>query len=208
MVVIAVVVSRFPSGRSRSPSTPSSAFNCFPKPPAPFLQYPRGSIVGSSSSNIIGEKLFLAGDVHQSRRSSSSRMKLPLVSTKSSSDSHDSQTCLDAPTNKVFGSAPQEPRHISEVIRYNRHPQNVDLPPVLPKNKKKPYLIPIHKMQRAARREKKMALMGIEKHLDPPKNGLLVPELIPVAYQTLESWKVLIESLAQLLTVVPVYGCR
>lgn len=53
-----------------------------------------------------------------------------------------------------------------------------------------------------------MAQMGIEKHLDPPKNGLLVPELIPIAYQTLESWKVLIESLAQLLTVVPVYGCR
>lgn len=63
-------------------------------------------------------------------------------------------------------------------------------------------------MRKAAKVDKKLALKGIEKPLEPPKNGLLVPELIPVAYEVLESWKVLIKGLSQLLTVVPVYGCR
>lgn len=91
---------------------------------------------------------------------------------------------------------------------YKRHKQNVDLPSILPKNKKKPYPIPIQKMQRAARRDKRLAEMGIEKPLEPPKNGLLVPELIPVAYEVLDHWKVLIKGLSQLMNVVTVYGCR
>lgn len=88
------------------------------------------------------------------------------------------------------------------------HPQNVDLPPILPKNKKKPYPIPLKEIRKAAKDDKELAQKGIEKPLDPPKNGLLVPDLIPVAYQVLEAWKVLIKGLAQLLNVVPVYGCR
>lgn len=87
-------------------------------------------------------------------------------------------------------------------------PQNVDLPPLLPKNKKKPYPIPLKKIQQMARADKKLAEKGIEKPLEPPKNGLLVPELIPVAYEALEAWKVLIKGLAQLLNFIPVYGCR
>ncbi|XP_015901058.1 APO protein 1, chloroplastic isoform X1 [Ziziphus jujuba] len=87
------------------------------------------------------------------------------------------------------------------------YPQNVDLPPILPKKKKKPYPIPLKKIQRAARKDKKLAEMGMEKPLDPPKNGLLVPELIPVAYQVLDAWKILIRGVAQLMHVIPVYGC-
>ncbi|KAF8414314.1 hypothetical protein HHK36_002316 [Tetracentron sinense] len=49
--------------------------------------------------------------------------------------------------------------------------------------------------------------MGIEKPLEPPKNGLLLSDLIPVAYEVLEAWKVLIKGLAQLLHVIPVHGC-
>nr|CAD1839314.1 unnamed protein product [Ananas comosus var. bracteatus] len=102
----------------------------------------------------------------------------------------------------------EDPSHSSTIIKkYDRHPQNVDLPPILPKNKKKPYAVPLKKMQRAARQDKKLAQMGMEKPLDPPKNGLLVPELIPVAYEVLEHWKVLIRGLSQLLHVVTVYGC-
>ncbi|EPS57781.1 hypothetical protein M569_17036, partial [Genlisea aurea] len=86
-------------------------------------------------------------------------------------------------------------------------PQNVDLPPVLPKKKKKPFPIPLKLIQRAARYDKKLAEMGIEKQLDPPKNGLLVPELIPVAYELLDNWKLLIKGVAQLLHVVPVHAC-
>ncbi|XP_057962197.1 APO protein 1, chloroplastic isoform X2 [Malania oleifera] len=87
------------------------------------------------------------------------------------------------------------------------YPQNVDLPLPLPKRKKKPYPIPIKKIRRAARDDKKLAEKGMEKPLEPPKNGILVPDLIPVAYEVLDAWKVLIKGLAQLLHVVPVHGC-
>ncbi|XP_057777444.1 APO protein 1, chloroplastic-like isoform X1 [Salvia miltiorrhiza] len=86
-------------------------------------------------------------------------------------------------------------------------PQNVDLPPVLPKKKKKPFPIPLKKIQEAAREDKRLAQMGIEKPLEPPRNGILVPDLIPVAYEVLDAWKVLISGLAQLLHVVPVHAC-
>lgn len=83
----------------------------------------------------------------------------------------------------------------------------MDLPPVLPKKKKKPFPVPIEKMRQEARKDKKLAEMGIEKPLEPPKNGLLVPELVPVAYDVFDAWKILIKGLAQLLHVIPVYGC-
>ncbi|CAI9108229.1 OLC1v1007790C1 [Oldenlandia corymbosa var. corymbosa] len=86
-------------------------------------------------------------------------------------------------------------------------PQNMDLPPSLPRNKKKPYPIPLKKILEAARADKKLADLGIEKPLEPPKNGLLVPDLIPIAYEVLDAWKILIKGLAQLLHVVPVHAC-
>ncbi|XP_058114669.1 APO protein 1, chloroplastic-like isoform X2 [Magnolia sinica] len=108
---------------------------------------------------------------------------------------------------KTFCCASGEAGRGSAMKKQEIYPQNVNLPPILPKNKKKPYPIPLKKIQRAARADKKLAEMGIEKPLEAPKNGLLVPDLIPVAHQVLEAWKVLIKGLAQLLTVVPVYGC-
>lgn len=85
--------------------------------------------------------------------------------------------------------------------------QNVDLPPILPKKKKKPYPIPFEKIRQAAKADKKLAQMGIEKPLEPPKNGLIAPDLIPVAYEVLNYWKILIKGVAQLLHVIPVYAC-
>lgn len=102
----------------------------------------------------------------------------------------------------------REPDQGLPVKKQEAVPQNVNLPPRLPKNKKKPYPIPLKKIQRAARADKKLAEKGVEKPLGPPKNGLLVHDLIPVAYEVLEAWKVLIKGLAQLLSVIPVYGCR
>ncbi|XP_068641601.1 APO protein 1, chloroplastic-like [Aristolochia californica] len=93
------------------------------------------------------------------------------------------------------------------VKKEGKFSQNVNLPPILPKNKKKPYPMPIKKIQELARADKKLAERGIEKPLEPPKNGLLVSDLIPVADQVLEAWKVLIKGVAQLMQVVPVYGC-
>lgn len=111
-------------------------------------------------------------------------------------------------TLRTFLCASGEPKQDSVVKKQEVYPQNVDLPPIWPKNKKKPFPIPLKKIQQAARSDKKLAEMGIEKPLEPPKNGLLVPELIPVAYEVLEAWKVLIKGVAQLLHVIPVYGCR
>ncbi|KAK1274553.1 hypothetical protein QJS04_geneDACA007868 [Acorus gramineus] len=110
-------------------------------------------------------------------------------------------------TSNTFVCVGKDPSQQLRVKRKERVPQNVDLPPILPKNKKKPYAIPLKKMHRAAKTDKKLAEMGIEKHLEPPKNGLLVPDLIPVAHEVLEAWKILIKGLSQLLTVIPVYGC-
>lgn len=111
-------------------------------------------------------------------------------------------------TPRIFSCNTQGRCHPSSTFKkYDRRPQNVDLPPILPKNKKKPFPIPIKKLIRAARQDKKLAEMGIEKPLEPPKNGLLVPELVPVAYEVLDYWKVLIKGLSQLLKVVTVYGC-
>ncbi|KAK4365309.1 hypothetical protein RND71_016667 [Anisodus tanguticus] len=76
-----------------------------------------------------------------------------------------------------------------------------------PAKKKKPYPIPLKKIQQAARSDKKLAESGIEKKLEPSKNGLLVPDLIPVAYGLLDDWKLLIKGLAQLLHFVPVHAC-
>ncbi|XP_059667097.1 APO protein 1, chloroplastic isoform X2 [Cornus florida] len=110
-------------------------------------------------------------------------------------------------TSGAFVCAGQRPPRYHTKKKQVVHPQNVDLPPILPKKKKKPYPIPLKKIQQVARANKKLAEMGIEKPLEPPKNGLLVPDLIPVAYEVLDAWKILIKGLAQLLHIVPVYAC-
>ncbi|KAL0742711.1 hypothetical protein Bca4012_084224 [Brassica carinata] len=101
----------------------------------------------------------------------------------------------------------QKPKQRANFKKRHVSTQNVDLPPVLPKNKKKPYPVPFKQIQEAAKKDKKLAQMGIEKHLDPPKNGLLVPTLVPVAHEVIDNWKLLIKGLAQLLHVVPVFAC-
>lgn len=108
----------------------------------------------------------------------------------------------------IFCCTNRRPNYQHNTKKREILPQNVELPPILPKKKKKPYPIPLKKIQEAARAEKKLAQMGIEKSLEPPKNGLLVPDLIPVAYEVLDAWKVLIRGLAQLLHIIPVHACR
>ncbi|KAM2930094.1 hypothetical protein COP2_037160 [Malus domestica] len=89
----------------------------------------------------------------------------------------------------IFGaifSASRKTRVQPTYRKREAYPQNVDLPPVLPKNKKKPYPIPLNKIKQAAKEDKKLAELGIEKPLEPPKNGLLALDLIPVAHQVLD----------------------
>lgn len=107
----------------------------------------------------------------------------------------------------IFCCGYKRPYHRRGMKKHEILPQNEDLPPILPKKKKKPYPIPIKKILEAARADKKLAEMGIEKPLEPPRNGILVPDLIPVAYEVVDAWKVLIRGIAQLLHVVPVHAC-
>ncbi|XP_027120923.1 APO protein 1, chloroplastic isoform X4 [Coffea arabica] len=100
----------------------------------------------------------------------------------------------------------KRPRQGSRPKKRERVPQNVDLPAVLPKKKKKPYPIPLKNILQAARADKKLAAMGMEKPLEPPKNGLLVPDLIPVAYEVLDAWRILIRGLTQILHTVPIHA--
>ncbi|KAJ0007237.1 hypothetical protein Pint_30061 [Pistacia integerrima] len=114
---------------------------------------------------------------------------------------------VESTSCRTFLCASQRSGHYQIVKKQKGYPQNVDLPPILPKRKKKPFPIPIEKMKQAARKDKKLAERGIEKPLKPPENGILVPQLVPVAYEVLDAWKSLIKGLAQLLHVIPVYGC-
>ncbi|KAL8168357.1 hypothetical protein V2J09_009856 [Rumex salicifolius] len=99
------------------------------------------------------------------------------------------------------------PKKEASTKKHEANPQNVDLPPALPKKKKKPFPVPIQIIQRNARADRKLAELGVEKPLEPPKNGLLVPELIPLAHEVVDAWKDLIKGVAQLLHVIPVYAC-
>lgn len=117
------------------------------------------------------------------------------------------ERCLKAGSS-IPVCASQRTRHDLNFKKERVYPQNVELPPILPKKKKKPFPVPIEKIREAARKDKKLAEMGIEKPLEPPKNGILVSHLIPVAYEVLDAWKIMIKGLAQLLHVIPVYGCR
>ncbi|EFJ22742.1 hypothetical protein SELMODRAFT_104587 [Selaginella moellendorffii] len=84
-------------------------------------------------------------------------------------------------------------------------PQNLDLPPVLPTNKKRPYVRPIKLVLRESRRRKKLGL--IPHFWDAPRNGMLVERLIPVAYEVMKQLGILEEGVKKLMEVVPVQAC-
>lgn len=89
-----------------------------------------------------------------------------------------------------------------------RHPQNADLPRRYSKREKKPFPIPIIELRRAARARAKNRDNQPRKPILPPKRGLLVKHLIPVAYDVFNARIELINNLKRLLKVVPVHACR
>ena len=93
------------------------------------------------------------------------------------------------------------------VIRSN-YPQNADLPRYYSKREKKPFPIPIVELRRAARERLKSAKGKPRKPTPPPRNGMLVKSLIPVAYEVLNARVMLINNLKKLLKVVPVQACK
>lgn len=87
-------------------------------------------------------------------------------------------------------------------------PQNADLPKYYSKNEKKPFPVPIVELRRAARQRAKQRMSQPKKTMPSPRNGLLVRNLIPVAYDVYNARITLINNLKKLLKVVPVLACR
>lgn len=79
--------------------------------------------------------------------------------------------------------------------------QNVNVPMELPRRKKKPFLTP-----RKMKNKKKKATE--DEVLQPPANGLLVSELIPVAFETLKARATLLSGTHRLLKMFPIKACR
>ncbi|KAL8166827.1 hypothetical protein V2J09_008326 [Rumex salicifolius] len=90
----------------------------------------------------------------------------------------------------------------------NEHAQNSDLPRFRSRKEKKPFPVPIVELRRAARERLKKSKGQPKKPTPPPKNGLLIKRLIPVAYDVLNARVALINNLKRLLKVVPVQACK
>ncbi|KAK6146820.1 hypothetical protein DH2020_020689 [Rehmannia glutinosa] len=87
-------------------------------------------------------------------------------------------------------------------------PQNADLPRYYSKKEKKPFPIPIVELRRAARERLKNSKNQPRGPCPPPKRGLVVERLIPVAYRVLNARITLINNLKKLLKVMPVNACK
>lgn len=80
--------------------------------------------------------------------------------------------------------------------------QNVDLPPMHPKRRKKPSLLPKQS------RKKRIPAIFEDPSLKPPANGLLVKPLIPVAHEVMEAKAIATKGVRLLLEELPVLACR
>ncbi|XP_048321744.2 APO protein 2, chloroplastic isoform X2 [Ziziphus jujuba] len=103
-------------------------------------------------------------------------------------------------------SSRKKQRSYAFVIRGD-HPQNADLPRYYSKKEKKPFPVPIVELRRAARERIKNSKGKPRRPIPPPKNGLLVKSLIPVAYDVFNARIKLINNLKKLLKVVHVHAC-
>lgn len=110
---------------------------------------------------------------------------------------------------RIFGvPSPYLFRAQSLVINCSNNPQNVDLPRYYSKKEKKPFPVPIVELRRAARERMKSRKGQPKRAAPPPKNGLLVQRMIPLAYAVLNARTTLINNLKKLLKVVPVQACK
>ncbi|GLT85349.1 hypothetical protein SLE2022_035400 [Rubroshorea leprosula] len=92
------------------------------------------------------------------------------------------------------------------VVR-SEYPQNADFPQHYSRKEKKPFPKPVLELRRAARERAKKSKGQPKKPLPPPKNGLVVQSLVPIAYDVLNARVTLINNLKKLLKVVKVHAC-
>eukprot|EP00252_Welwitschia_mirabilis_P005651 TRINITY_DN16153_c0_g1_i1.p1 TRINITY_DN16153_c0_g1~~TRINITY_DN16153_c0_g1_i1.p1 ORF type:complete len:416 (+),score=78.12 TRINITY_DN16153_c0_g1_i1:295-1542(+) len=120
-----------------------------------------------------------------------------------------------SPTSKrlsLRNSSRVRPSHASrnylKLFVKAQYPQNVDFPPDMRRIKKKPFPIPVKELRRAARLKQKRSRLHPYRPVGPPRNGLLVQNLIPIAYQVFEARRALMNGVAALLKAVPTHACR
>ncbi|XP_050214527.1 APO protein 2, chloroplastic [Mercurialis annua] len=93
----------------------------------------------------------------------------------------------------------------------SEQPQNSDFPRYYSRKEKKPFPVPIVELRRAARQRLKERLKNKKGQprgrVPPPKNGMVIKSLVPVAYDLYNSRIILINNLKKLLEVVPVHAC-
>ncbi|XP_007011910.2 PREDICTED: APO protein 2, chloroplastic [Theobroma cacao] len=87
------------------------------------------------------------------------------------------------------------------------HPQNADFPRYYSRKEKKPFPVPVLELRRAARERAKKSKGQPKKPVPPPKNGLIVKSLVPLAYDVLNARVTLMNNLKKLLKVVKVHAC-
>ncbi|KAH7296730.1 hypothetical protein KP509_26G036600 [Ceratopteris richardii] len=86
---------------------------------------------------------------------------------------------------------------------YNSQIQNKDLPRVIPRNKKKPFVAPPRRLPKRGIKKPRL-----EDPYSSPGDGLLVQEMIPLAYTVFEAREALLKLVPILMEVVPVKACR
>lgn len=96
----------------------------------------------------------------------------------------------------------------ASLVVKSENPQNADFPRYYSRKEKKPFPIPIVELRRAARERFKNSKGRPKKPVPPPKNGLLVKSLVPLAYDVFNARITLINNLKKLLKVVRVHACR
>lgn len=82
------------------------------------------------------------------------------------------------------------------------------MPRYYSRREKKPFPIPVVELRRAARERVKNRKNQPRTPIPPPKIGLTVVRLIPLAYKVLNARITLINNLKKLLKVMPVNACK
>ncbi|XP_010452955.1 PREDICTED: APO protein 2, chloroplastic-like [Camelina sativa] len=98
-------------------------------------------------------------------------------------------------------------RRVLPLVVRNDRPQNEDLPKQYARREKKPFPVPIVDLRRAARERVKNNKDKPKRPLPPPKNGMVVKSLVPLAYKVYNARIRLINNLHRLMKVVRVNAC-
>ncbi|XP_042384558.1 APO protein 2, chloroplastic-like [Zingiber officinale] len=102
----------------------------------------------------------------------------------------------------------QKPTSVPTEELRQQYPQNADLPRYYSTKEKKPFPIPVLELRRAARERLKRMKGKPRRPTPPPRNGMLVKSLIPVAYEVMNARVLLINNLKRLMKVIPVLACK